>query len=50
MRHMLEDRLKLKGHVEERERDVFALVVARSDGRHGPHCGCSQRKRRSLCS
>jgi uncharacterized protein (TIGR03435 family) len=36
MRRMLEDRMKLKGHVEERERNVFALVVARSDGRLGP--------------
>ena len=36
MRRMLEDRFKLKGHVEERDRPVFALVVARSDGRLGP--------------
>ena len=36
MRRMFEDRMKLKGHVEERERTVFALVVARGDGRLGP--------------
>ncbi|HEV8393998.1 MAG TPA: TIGR03435 family protein [Vicinamibacterales bacterium] len=36
MRRMLEDRFKLRGHVEERERPTFALVVARSDGRLGP--------------
>jgi len=36
MRRMLEDRFKLKGHVEERERTMFALVLARSDGRLGP--------------
>ena len=35
-RRMFEERMKLKGHVEERERDVFALVLARSDGRVGP--------------
>jgi uncharacterized protein (TIGR03435 family) len=36
MRRMFEDRMNLKGHVEERERTIFALVVARSDGRLGP--------------
>jgi uncharacterized protein (TIGR03435 family) len=36
MRRLFEDRMKLKGHVEERERTVFALVLARSDGRLGP--------------
>jgi uncharacterized protein (TIGR03435 family) len=36
MRRVFEDRMKLKGHVEERERGVFALVLARSDGRLGP--------------
>jgi uncharacterized protein (TIGR03435 family) len=55
MRRMLEDRFKLKGHVEQRDRPIFALVVARSDGRLGPqlkvstldcgapdaHCGAS---------
>ena len=41
MRRMLEDRFKLKGHVEERERTVFALVIARSDGRLGPQLKAS---------
>ena len=36
MRSMFAERMMLKAHVEERERDVFALVVARSDGRLGP--------------
>jgi uncharacterized protein (TIGR03435 family) len=36
MRRMLEERFKLKGHVEERERPIFALALARSDGRLGP--------------
>jgi uncharacterized protein (TIGR03435 family) len=35
-RSAFEDRMKLVAHVEEREQDVFALVVARSDGRLGP--------------
>jgi len=30
------ERMKLLAHVEERERDTFALVLARSDGRLGP--------------
>jgi uncharacterized protein (TIGR03435 family) len=30
------DRMKLAAHVEDRERDTFALVLARSDGRPGP--------------
>jgi uncharacterized protein (TIGR03435 family) len=30
------DRMKLMAHVEDRERDTFALVLARSDGRLGP--------------
>ncbi len=30
------DRMKLVAHVEEREQDTFALVLARSDGRLGP--------------
>ena len=30
------ERLKLRAHVEEREQDTYALVVARSDGRLGP--------------
>ena len=41
MRRMLEDRFKLKGHVEERDRPIFALVVARSDGRLGPQLKAS---------
>lgn len=36
MRNMFAERMMLKAHVEERERDVFALVVARSDGKLGP--------------
>lgn len=36
MRNMLIDRLKVAGHVEEVERNAFALVVARRDGRLGP--------------
>jgi bla regulator protein blaR1 len=36
MRNMIVERMKLVGHVEERERTTFALVVARSDGRLGP--------------
>jgi uncharacterized protein (TIGR03435 family) len=30
------ERMKLVAHIEERERDTFALVLARSDGRLGP--------------
>ena len=30
------ERMKLRAHVEEREQDTYALVVARSDGRLGP--------------
>lgn len=33
---LLEDRFKLKWHKETREGDVYALVVARKDGRLGP--------------
>lgn len=36
MRAMFADRMKLAAHVEEREADTFALVVARKDGRLGP--------------
>jgi uncharacterized protein (TIGR03435 family) len=36
MRAMLVDRLKVQAHVEQQERDTFALVLARSDGRLGP--------------
>jgi uncharacterized protein (TIGR03435 family) len=35
-RTMFADRMKLAGHVEEHERNGFALVLARSDGRLGP--------------
>jgi uncharacterized protein (TIGR03435 family) len=41
MRNMLIERMKLAAHVEERERDGFALVVARSDGRLGPQLKAS---------
>lgn len=41
MRRMLEDRFKLKGHVEERDRPIFALVPARTDGRLGPQIKAS---------
>ena len=30
------DRMKLRAHVETREQDTYALVLARSDGRLGP--------------
>ena len=36
LRHMLIDRMKISGHVEEVERSAFALVVARRDRRLGP--------------
>jgi uncharacterized protein (TIGR03435 family) len=35
-RAMFEERMKLAAHVEQRERDVYSLVLARSDGRLGP--------------
>jgi uncharacterized protein (TIGR03435 family) len=35
-RAMFADRMKLVAHIEQRERDVFALVLAREDGRLGP--------------
>ena len=37
MRTMFAERMKLVAHVEQRERDTFALVLARSDGRLGPN-------------
>ena len=37
MQNMFAERMMLKAHVEEQERDVFALVLGRSDGRLGPH-------------
>jgi uncharacterized protein (TIGR03435 family) len=36
MRNLFAERMMLAAHVETRERDTFALVVARSDGRLGP--------------
>src|SRR5687768_4345365 len=36
LRQLLADRFALKVHVEPREVDVYALVLARSDGRPGP--------------
>lgn len=36
MRNMLIERMKVAGHIEEQERTVFSLVVARGDGRLGP--------------
>jgi uncharacterized protein (TIGR03435 family) len=33
---LLEDRFRLKWHTETREGDIYALVVARKDGRLGP--------------
>jgi uncharacterized protein (TIGR03435 family) len=35
-RTLFAERMKLVAHIEEHERDTFALVVARSDGRLGP--------------
>ena len=37
MRKMFADRMKLVAHIEERERETFALVLARADGRLGPN-------------
>jgi uncharacterized protein (TIGR03435 family) len=36
-RAMFADRMKLVAHVEQRERDVYSLVVARPDGTLGPN-------------
>lgn len=36
-RALLADRLKLQAHVEHREKDGYALLLARSDGRPGPN-------------
>ena len=41
MRRMFADRMKLVAHVEQRERDTFALMLARSDGRLGPNLKAS---------
>jgi len=35
-RAMFADRMKLVAHVEQRERDVYSMVLARADGRLGP--------------
>jgi uncharacterized protein (TIGR03435 family) len=35
-RAMLEDRMKLVTHTEQRERDIYVLVLARKDGKLGP--------------
>ena len=35
-RAMFADRMKLVAHVEQREKDAYALVLARGDGRLGP--------------
>ncbi len=35
-RRLLEERFAFRSHVEKRESDVFALVLARSDGKLGP--------------
>jgi len=35
-RAVLEDRMKLVTHTEQRERDIYALVLARKDGKLGP--------------
>ena len=36
-RQILEDRFALKAHKETRELPIYALVLARSDGRLGPN-------------
>ena len=36
LKTLLEDRFKLAAHIEKREVPVYALVMARSDGRLGP--------------
>jgi uncharacterized protein (TIGR03435 family) len=36
LRQLLADRFSLRVHTEQRELDVYALVVAREDGRAGP--------------
>jgi len=36
MRAMLTERLKLVAHMEQRQRDAFALMLRRADGRLGP--------------
>lgn len=41
LRALLEERFKLRAHQEPREQQVFALTVARSDGRLGSHLKAS---------
>jgi uncharacterized protein (TIGR03435 family) len=36
MRNLLIDRMKLAGHIEQREKTTFAMVLARRDGTLGP--------------
>ena len=36
LRALLEDRFRLKTHIETREAPIYALVTARSDKRFGP--------------
>jgi uncharacterized protein (TIGR03435 family) len=47
-RAMVEDRMKLTFHVEQRERDVYKLVIARSDGKLGPQLAPSTLDCKSL--
>ena len=42
LRKLLEDRFKLTAHAETREMQVYALVMARRDGRLGPQLRRSQ--------
>lgn len=37
MLNLLKDRFQLQAHLETREQPIFHLVMARSDGRHGPN-------------
>jgi uncharacterized protein (TIGR03435 family) len=48
MRSMFADRMKLAAHVEERQRDGFALVLARRDGSLGPQLKLSTLDCRSI--
>lgn len=41
LRNLLIDRLQLRGHVETRDRNIYALVVERQDGRLGPQLTAS---------
>ena len=43
MHNMMIERFKVAGHLEEADRDGFALVVAREDGRLGPGLKASTR-------